>query len=234
MAFCLLAGIPTTIALTPGRDVMAFGQVITVGARPVQLTPAGPARLVQVGNTALDLRPLTVWGPLRPQLTMGPVQRNAAAAAVFDNRGPAARDSAVTAIVDGFLDWYVWAGVGLLAFTLVAALAAVGIRSLVVLRRVTHDGLAPPADLWRRSVRATRRMTVLALAVSALAWVGCGAMPGTAPCRVCAGSPRSPSSSAPTTSPPTRRTAGHRLHRGGHRRLARRPARRSAGAADRP
>ena len=73
MAFCLLAGIPATIALTPGRDVMAFGQVITVGARPVQLTPAGPARLVQVGNTALDLRPLTVWGPLRPQLTMGPV-----------------------------------------------------------------------------------------------------------------------------------------------------------------
>ena len=177
MAFCLLVGIPTTIALTPGRDVVAFGQVITVGARPVQLSPAGPARLVQVGNTAIDLRPLTVWGPLRPQLTMGPVQRNAAAAAVFDaDRGPAARDAAVTAIVDGFLDWYLWAGVGLLAFTLVAALAAVGIRSLVVLRRVAHDGLAPPADLWRRSVRATRRMTALALAVSALAWVGCGAL----------------------------------------------------------
>src|SRR6478609_8814632 len=114
VTFCLVAGIPTTIALTPGRDVIAFGQVITVGARPVQLDPTGPARLVQVGNTALDLRPLTVWGPLRPQLTMGPVQRNAGAAAVFDDRGPAARDSAVTAIVDGFLDWYVWAGVGLL------------------------------------------------------------------------------------------------------------------------
>ena len=63
------------------------------------------ARLVQVGNTAIDLRPLTVWGPLRPQLTMGPVQRNAGAAAVFDaDRGPAARDAAVAAIVDGFLD----------------------------------------------------------------------------------------------------------------------------------
>ena len=107
MAFCLIAGIPTTIALTPGRDVVAFGQVITVGARPVQLGPAGPARLVQVGNTALDLRPLTVWGPLRPQLTMGPVQRNAAAAAVFDaDRGPGAREAAVDAIVDGFVDWY--------------------------------------------------------------------------------------------------------------------------------
>ena len=65
---------------------------------------------------------------------------------------------------------------GLLAFTLVASLAAVGIRSLVVLRRVAHDGLAPPADLWRRSIRATRRTTVLAIAVSALAWVGCGAL----------------------------------------------------------
>src|SRR6478609_3058289 len=136
VTFCLVAGIPTTIALTPGRDVVAFGQVITVGARPVQLDPVGPARLVQVGNTAIDLRPLTVWGPLRPQLTMGPVQRNAGAAAVFDaERGPAARDAAVTAIVDGFLDWYLLAGAGLLAFTLVAALAAVGIRSLVVLRR---------------------------------------------------------------------------------------------------
>jgi hypothetical protein len=177
VAFCLLVGVPTTIALTPGRDVVAFGQVITVGARPVQLSPVGPARLVQVGNTAIDLRPLAVWGPLRPQLTMGPVQRNAGAAAVFDaDRGPAARDAAVTAIVDGFLDWYLWAGAGLLAFTLVAALAAVGIRSLVVLRRVAHDGLAPPADLWRHSVRATRRMTALALAVSALTWVGCGAL----------------------------------------------------------
>jgi len=84
VAFCLLVGVPTTIALTPGRDVVAFGQVITVGARPVQLSPVGPARLLQVGNTAIDLRPLTVWGPLRPQLTMGPVQRNAGAAAVFD------------------------------------------------------------------------------------------------------------------------------------------------------
>src|SRR6185437_10034127 len=67
-------------------------------------------------------------------------------------------------------------GAGLLAFTLVAALAAVGIRSLVVLRRVAHAGLAPPADLWRHSVRATRRMTALAFAVSVLAWLGCGAL----------------------------------------------------------
>jgi GDSL-like Lipase/Acylhydrolase family len=175
--FCLVAGIPTTIALTPGRDVVAFGQVITVGARPAQVTPAGPARLVQVGNTALDLQPLTVWGPLRPQLTRGPVQRNAAAAAVFDaDRGPAARDAAVAAIIDGFVDWYVWAGAGLLAFTLVAAVAAVGIRSLVILRRVTQAGLAPPPDLWRRSVRATRRMTAIALAVSVLVWAACGAL----------------------------------------------------------
>ncbi len=176
-AFCLLAGIPTTIALTPGRDVVAFGQVITVGARPAQLSPAGPALLVQVGNTALDLRPLTVWGPLRPQLTMGPVQRNAGAAAVFDaDRGPAERDAAVSAITDGFVTWYLWAGAGLLAFTLVAAVAAVGIRGVVVLRRVTHAGWVPPADLWLRSVRATRRMTVIALAVSVLAWAGCGAL----------------------------------------------------------
>ena len=30
-----------------------------------------------------------------------------------------------------------------------------GDERLVVLRRVAHDGLAPPDDLWRRSIRAT-------------------------------------------------------------------------------
>ena len=227
MAFCLIAGIPTTIALTPGRDVVAFGQVITVGARPVQLGPAGPARLVQVGNTALDLRPLTVWGPLRPQLTMGPVQRNAAAAAVFDaDRGPGAREAAVDAIVDGFVDWYLWAGAGLLAFTLAAALAAVGIRSLVVLRGVAHDGLAPPADLWRRSVRATRRMTVIALAVSTLAWLGCGALAWTGTVRGLRGVTSLTDLVGSYYFAPAGRPDRRGLHRRGDRGLPGRPARR--------
>ena len=51
---------------------MAFGQHITVGARPPDLSIAGPAQLVQVGNTALDINGMHVYGPLRPQLTMGP------------------------------------------------------------------------------------------------------------------------------------------------------------------
>lgn len=177
MLFCLVAGIPTTIALTPGRDIVAFGQIITVGARPVQPGAAGPARLVQVGNTALDLAPITVWGPLRPQLTMGPVQRGDGSAAVFDaDRGPQARDAAVTAIVDGFRAWYLTAGAGLLAFTLVVAVAAVGVRSFVALRRVARAGLAPPPEVWRASVRATRRMTAVALVVSTLTWAACGAL----------------------------------------------------------
>ena len=50
-------------------------------------------------------------GPLRPQLTLGPVQRNAAAAEVFDPQaGPRARAEAAAAVRDGFLDWYLLGG----------------------------------------------------------------------------------------------------------------------------
>lgn len=175
--FCLLAGLPATILLTPGQDVVAFGQHIEVGARPPEPTLHGPARLVQVGNTAMDLYPLSVWGPLRPQLTMGPIQRNAGAAAVFDpQQGPAARDAAVAAIADGFATWFGWAGAGLVMFTLAAAAGAVGLRSLLVLRRVARAGQAPPPDLLRRSVTAMGRTTATALTVSVLAWAACGAL----------------------------------------------------------
>ena len=175
--FCLLAGIPATILLTPGQDVAAFGQHLTVGARPPEADLRGPARLVQVGNTSLDLYPLSVWGPLRPQLTMGPVQRNAAAEAVFDPRqSAAASDSAVQAISDGFVRWYAWAGLLLVAFTLAAAGAVVGVRALVALRGVTNAAEPPPADLLRRTVAATSRTTAIALCASVLAWAGCGAL----------------------------------------------------------
>lgn len=175
--FCVLVGLPVVIALTPGQDVEAFGQHITVGARTPQPDLVGPARLVQVGNTAIDLQPLQVWGPLRPQLTMGPVQRNAAAAAVFDpTAGPQAAEAAVSAVTAGFVRWYVLAGLGLLACTLVAAGTAVGLRTLRVLRNQSRAGVAqrPVAEIWSYCVRAARRMTVIAVVVSVLAWGVCG------------------------------------------------------------
>lgn len=176
---CLGIGIPVTVALTPGQDVEAFGQHITVGARPPQPTLAGPARLVQVGNTALDVDRLTVYGPLRPQLTMGPVQRGADADALFDpERGPQLRDDAVRAVANGFLTWYLWGGLGLIGFSLGAAAVAAGLRTLLVLRRQSRsaEGHRPLPDIWSDCVRAARRMAVIALIASTVAWAASGAL----------------------------------------------------------
>ena len=180
MLFCLGVGIPVTVALTPAQDLVAFGQHISVGARPPDLSIAGPARLVQVGNTALDIDRMHVFGPLRPELTMGPVQRNAEAAAVFDPvAGQQAQDEAVAAVTGGYLTWYVLGGLGLLAFTLAAAAGAAGIRTLVVLWRQSraHGGShAPLHEIFSYCVRAARRMTVIALVASVLAWLVSGAL----------------------------------------------------------
>jgi lysophospholipase L1-like esterase len=175
--FCLGVGIPVTVALTPAQDLVAFGQHISVGARPPELSLAGPAQLVQVGNTALDLDRLHVYGPLRPQLTMGPVQRNAAAAAVLEaGVRPEMRQQAVGAVTEGFVSWYVIGGLGLIAFTLASAAGAAGLRTLVVLRRQSREtgGHAPLHEIFSYCVRAARRMTVVAVAASVLAWGASG------------------------------------------------------------
>lgn len=172
--FCLLAGVPAAIALTPAQPVEAFGQHLTVGARPPQPTLSGPARLVQVGNTELDLDRLTVWGPLRPQVTMGPVQRSDAAAAVFDaERAPQAGQDAVESVVTGFVDWFALGAGVLLLFTLAAAAGATAIRTLLVLRRQSRatGEHAPLTDIWSYCVRAARRMTLVALVAAVLAWL---------------------------------------------------------------
>ncbi|MBA2307764.1 MAG: hypothetical protein H0W01_00300, partial [Pseudonocardiales bacterium] len=89
----------------------------SVGARAPSWSISGPAQLVQVGNTELDISRLEVHGPLRPQLTMGPVLRNDAAAAVLDPATSArAQQDAVTTVGDGFLRWYVWGAIGLAVF----------------------------------------------------------------------------------------------------------------------
>ncbi|WP_219414125.1 GDSL-type esterase/lipase family protein [Pseudonocardia nigra] len=177
--FCLAVGIPVTVALTPDQDLVAFGQHIAVGARPPDLSVAGPAQLVQVGNTALDVDRMHVYGPLRPQVTMGPVQRNALAASVFDTENRAtATDEAVAAVTGGFANWYVLGGLGLIAFTLAAAAGAAGIRTLVVLRRQSREtgGHAPLSEIFTYCVRAARRMTVIAVVASVLAWGASGVL----------------------------------------------------------
>src|SRR5262245_51064591 len=79
--WCVFVGIPVSVALTPAQELTVAGQHVSVDARAPSFSLSGPPQLVQIGNTQLDIAPLTVWGPLRPRLTLGPVQRNAAAAA---------------------------------------------------------------------------------------------------------------------------------------------------------
>ena len=116
---------------------------------------------MQIGNTELDMPRLRIYGPLRPRLTMGPVQRNAAAAQVFDPLTSAqAQAQAIDNVTRGFLRWYLWGGLGLLLFSLAAAAGAGCLRMLAVLRARSRAGEdAGPhavAEIWHHLVRRHR------------------------------------------------------------------------------
>jgi lysophospholipase L1-like esterase len=152
---------------------------MSVGARAPSLSLSGPAQLVQIGNTKLDIAPLRVYGPLRPRLTLGPVQRNPAAAAAIDpSTGSQVRAAAVSTVGKGFLRWYLWATLGLLAFTLAATAVAAYIRILATLRRQSRElhRQLTVADIWQRSAGQIRRMTFIAVAVSMLGWASAGGL----------------------------------------------------------
>ncbi|WP_103383569.1 GDSL-type esterase/lipase family protein [Pseudonocardia dioxanivorans] len=177
LVVCLLGGLPTAIALTPAQDVTILGQHVELGARVPTPTLSGPAQLVQIGNTRLDITPLQVWGPMRPQLTLGPVQRNAAAAEVLDpDRTAAARAQATDTLVGGFVRWYAFGALGMVGLCLAICAVAGCARMLALLRRQSraHEGHITVAELWHRSAGTVGRTTVLAVAVSLLAWGACG------------------------------------------------------------
>jgi hypothetical protein len=124
---------------------------------------------------------LRIHGPLRPRLTMGPVQRNAAAAQVFDPLTSAqAQAQAIDNVAGGFLRWYLSGGLGLLVFALAAAAGAGCLRMLAVLRARSRAGEdAGPhvvAEIWHHLSGAIARMTAIAVAASALAWVAAGGL----------------------------------------------------------
>ncbi|HEU0086113.1 MAG TPA: hypothetical protein VFQ77_00405 [Pseudonocardiaceae bacterium] len=176
---CLFVGIPIAILLTPNQEIVAVGQHLSVGARTPSLSISGPAQVVQIGNTEFDIPRLQVYGPLRPQLVIGPVQRNAAAAAVFD---PAtthqAQTHAINTLGNGFRKWYAWGAFGLVCFVLAAAAVASCIRILITLRRQTHtrDRRLTVAEIWHRSIVQIRWMTVIALVAALLGWGTAGAL----------------------------------------------------------
>jgi hypothetical protein len=176
---CLLVGVPTTILLTPAQTLTVAGQTLFVSARPATLSISGPAQLVQIGNTKLDITPLQVYGPLRPRLTLGPVQRNAAAAAVLDpsTRGSLGAD-ATRSIGVGYARWYIWASVGLVAFVLVATAVVAYARVALTLRRETREQRhqMTVAEIWQRSARQMRGMAVVAVAITLVVWLTAGVL----------------------------------------------------------
>lgn len=176
---CLVAGIPSTVLLTPAQSVTVAGQSLALSARPVTVSFAGPAQLVQVGNTHLDITPLEVFGPLRPRLTLGPVQRNAAAAAALDpkTRGTLGSD-ATHAIGFGFARWYVLATIGLIAFVLLASAAFAYGRIALTLRRHSRPAIEALTvqQLRQRTAGLMRGMSIIALIVTLAAWFGSGVL----------------------------------------------------------
>ena len=174
---CVLGAVPLTVLITPDQRVTVAGQDVYVGARRPSFSFSGPSQLVQVGNTELDIAPLRVWGPLRPKLTLGPVRRNAAAAAALDpSTGGDVRQTAVTSIAGAFVEWYLWAALILLAITVALIAIASCVRMLVTLFRESRarDEPLTAAEVWHRSHSQIRAMSIATLAVTLVAWAGCG------------------------------------------------------------
>jgi hypothetical protein len=173
---CLVGGIPAAILLTPEQSVTVAGQTLFVSARPPSFSFSGPAQLVQIGNTKLDLTPVQVSGPLRPRLTVGPVQRNAAAAAALD---PRQRDElgagALRDIGNAYLRWYLYATIGLIAFVLAATVAVAYLRVRFNLRRQrSRDEPLTVAEIFHHSTGQMRGMAVVALVITLATWAGAG------------------------------------------------------------
>ena len=176
---CLIIGLPAAILLTPQQQITIAGQNLAVGARPPTATVSGPAQLVQIGNTHLDVAPFQIWGPLRPRLTLGPVSRNAAAAAALDPKTSGQTEAdALSTLAWGFVRWYLWATIGLVAFTLGATAVAGYLRTLLTLRRHSRSQLRQltVADIWHRSTGEIRVMVAVSLTLVLAVWVACGAL----------------------------------------------------------
>ncbi|MHC1561947.1 GDSL-type esterase/lipase family protein [Actinomycetospora sp. C-140] len=170
---CAAGGIWAAVTLTPAQDVEAFGQQLSVGVQAPSATVSGPPQIVQIGNTRLDVPDVTVYGPLRPELTIGPVARNETAGRAMESlaEGDSPGD-ALAAIVTGFEHWYGWATLVLVAVVLGLCGIAGVLRVLGVLRRTARraGAGARPGVVARHLSRTITRSTVVALVVSLAVW----------------------------------------------------------------
>lgn len=161
LALCsAVAAISLAIVLTPAQEVVTLGQHIAVKARPPSLSVAGPAQIVQVGNTSLDVPRLRVYGPVRPRLEMGPAVRSEDAVRFVNPKTTEqASSAAARTIGGGFVRWCAW---GFLIALGVAAGVAAGASYVRLLR----------GQSWQRITR----MAVISVSTTSMLWVAsCGA-----------------------------------------------------------
>jgi hypothetical protein len=91
------------------------GQQLWLGAKPPALSLVGPAQLVQIGNTKLDVPALRVYGPIRPRIQKGPIQKNDQAGQAIKN--PAGLGKEFGAVVHGGYLRYGLIATGILLLT---------------------------------------------------------------------------------------------------------------------
>jgi hypothetical protein len=173
----VFAGIPLVAWLTPEQHVEVLGQRIGVGGQAPSPTASGPVQVVQLGSTSYDLRGVEVAGPLRPRLSLGPIRRSEIPADVLrPGSAPAVEAAAAQEIVGGFVAWYLWATLGVVAVALAASGLAGCVRVLAGLRRAARSGGPPPhlGGLAAGLAGSVGRMTGLAVVVALLAWGASG------------------------------------------------------------
>ena len=180
-AASVLVAVPAAIAITPAQGTTVAGQHLDVRAS----TPAtgwldswrGPATIKQIGQTVVELAPVQIRGPLRPQLELGPLVRQQDLDELLDPRtGPAERDQALHAITSTFLRWYAVATM-MLAFVTLALIACSATAWLwVVLARASRHHQRPTvAEVWHLLARRIRIAAAAALVATAVAWLAAGA-----------------------------------------------------------
>jgi len=157
----LLTAIPIAILLTPGQEVVTLGQHIVVKARPPDLSLSGPAQIVQIGNTSLDVRRLEVFGPVRPRLEMGPAVRSQEVAGFINpSTNGSAQSALARTIGGGWLRWCAWGYLVVLGVTVgLAAVASYGrlLRGQARRRiaRMVIVSVAVTSTVWAASCAAT-------------------------------------------------------------------------------
>jgi hypothetical protein len=151
-----LAAIPIALLLTPGQEVVTLGQHITVKARPPDLSVRGPAQIVQIGNTSLDVPRLQVYGPVRPRLEMGPAVRSEEAAQSLNPSTSAHAQSAAARTIGG--GWLRWCGWGYLVVLGVTAGLAATASCVRLLRHENRQRII--------------RMVVVSVSTTSMLWAG--------------------------------------------------------------